>query len=186
MSSHRILLIGCSGSGKSTLTRELAKKLDLPVLHLDRIWHATNYDDDAKQFLRQTQLDFIAKNDYFIIDGNYTGTMDCRIPHANLIIWLQIPRRLAMYRIIMRSIKRKFGIEQRIDMADEFREKLNREYFEFLKFVWNFEKNSTPRIKAVLEHKAEDCRLVVIKNKKDQDVLLKQLVGKIADESTIY
>ena len=173
----KILLIGCSGSGKSTLTRELSEKLNLPTLHLDRIWHATNYDDKAKQLLRQTQLDFMAKNDHFIIDGNYTGTMDLRVPYANLIIWLRIPRHVSMYRVILRSIKGKLGLENRSDMADEFKEKLDREYFEFLKFVWNFEKNSTPKIKTALEKKNADCKVVVIRNQKDKEKLIKELVG---------
>ena len=177
MNTYRILIIGCSGSGKSTFTRELAKQLDLPVLHLDKIWHATDYSDQAKQSFKQLQLDFINEHDRFIIDGNYSGTMDVRIPHANLIIWLQFPRRVSMYRVIKRSIKRNFRLEQRIDMADEFKEKFNREYWKFLKFVWNFEKNSKPRITTALEHKAEDCRVVVIKNKKDKEALLKQLIG---------
>jgi len=177
MNNYKILLIGCSGSGKSTLTKKLGDILNLPTLHLDRIWHATNYSDEAKQFLRQTQLDFIAKNDQFIIDGNYTGTMDCRIPHANLIIWFRIPRYVSMYRVITRSIKGKLNLENRTDMAEEFTEKLDREYVEFLKFVWNFEKNSTPRIKAMLEKKNSDCQLVIIKNKNDKEQLLKELIG---------
>jgi len=173
----KIIVIGCSGSGKSTLARELGEILDLPVLHLDRIWHATNYDNEAKQFLSQTQIDFINKNDSFIIDGNYSGTMDLRTPHANLIIWFRIPRRVSMYRIISRSIKCRLGLEKRTDMATEFKEKLNREYFEFLKFVWNFEKNNTPKIKAAVEKRNVDCKVVIIKGKKDKEDLLKELVG---------
>lgn len=174
MKNYRILLIGCSGSGKSTLTRELVKILELPVLHLDRIWHATNYDEAGTKILKQAQLDFIKENDNFIIDGNYSGTMDLRVPHANLIIWFRIPRRISMYRIISRSIKCKLRLAKRSDMADEFKEKLNHEYFEFLKFVWNFEKNNTPKLEAALEKKNAACKVVVIKNKRDKEKLLEE------------
>ena len=177
MERLKILIIGCSGSGKSTLARELVKSLELPVLHLDRIWHATNYDEEGKQYLKQTQLDFINDNENFIIDGNYSGTVDLRIPHANLIIWFRIPRCVSMYRVIKRTLKGKLGLAKRSDMADEFKEKFDREYFEFLKFVWNFEKKNIPKLEAALEKRNADCKIVVIKNKKDKENLLKELVG---------
>ena len=34
---ERIIIIGCPGSGKSTLARVLGEKLDLTVVHLDRL-----------------------------------------------------------------------------------------------------------------------------------------------------
>ncbi|SCG68758.1 AAA domain-containing protein [Micromonospora echinaurantiaca] len=32
---HRILVAGSPGAGKSTLAREVARRLDLPLIHLD-------------------------------------------------------------------------------------------------------------------------------------------------------
>jgi len=177
MNKLKILIIGCSGSGKSTLTRVLRHQLKIPVLHLDRIWHATNYDEVGKQELRQAQLEFIHDHESFIIDGNYSGTMDLRIPHANLIIWFQIPRRVSMYRVIKRTIKGRLGLEKRCDMAKEFKEKFDREYIEFLKFVWHFEKNNIPRLEAALAKRSADCKLVIIRNKKDKEKLLEEIVG---------
>ena len=34
----RILIIGCCGAGKTTLANVLSKRLNLPVVHLDRLW----------------------------------------------------------------------------------------------------------------------------------------------------
>jgi len=178
MENHRILMLGCSGSGKSTLTRELIKSFKLPVLHLDRIWHTTNYDDEGVQLLRQTQINFINHNENFIIDGNYSGTMDLRIPYANLIIWFRVPRCVSMYRVIKRTVKGKLGLEKRSDMADEFKEKFDREYFDFLKFVWNFERDNTPKLEAALAKRNPDCKLVIIKNKKDKAAFLKEFEMK--------
>ncbi|WP_207232303.1 AAA family ATPase [Micromonospora kangleipakensis] len=33
---RRILIVGSAGAGKSTLAREVARRLDLPLIHLDR------------------------------------------------------------------------------------------------------------------------------------------------------
>lgn len=174
MKNCRILIIGCSGSGKSTLTRELIKNFELPVLHLDRVWHKTNYDEEGMKFLKQTQIDFMSKNESFIVDGNYSSTLDLRVPQANLIIWFQIPRYVTMYRVIKRTIKGKLGLEKRGDMAEDFKEKFNREYFEFLKFVWNFEKTEFPKMEAAFNKRDTDCKLVIIKNNKDKEAFLKE------------
>ena len=175
MEELRILIIGSSGGGKSTLSKQLAKELQLPVLHLDRIWHATNYDEEGWQILREAQMKFINENPAFIIDGNYSVTFDLRIPHANLIIWIKPSKYLALYRVLTRSIKVRLKLVDRSDMAEEFQEKLDREYFEFLKFVWNFEKNNVPKIEAGIAERSADCRLVIINNKQDREKLLKEL-----------
>lgn len=173
MSDMKILILGCSGSGKSTLTNALGKNFKLPVLHLDRVWHTTAYDEEGRQRLKQTQIDFINENKSFIIDGNYASTLDLRIPYANLIIWFQIPRRIRVYRVLKRTIKGKLGLENRSDIADEFKERFNREYLEFLKFVWNCKKTQFPKMEAAFAKRSADCKLVIIKNKKDKEQLLK-------------
>ncbi len=35
----KILIIGCSGSGKSTFAKKLGIKLNIPIYHMDMIWH---------------------------------------------------------------------------------------------------------------------------------------------------
>lgn len=173
MSNMKILILGCSGSGKSTLTKVLTKNFELPVLHLDRVWHQTAYDEEGQQYLKQTQIDFMNENASFIVDGNYASTLDLRVPYANLIIWLQIPRHITMYRILKRTIKGKLGLEVRSDMADEFKERFDREYVEFLKFVWHFDKTQLPKMEAAFAKRNADCKLVIIKNKKDKEQFFK-------------
>ena len=171
---YRILLIGNAGSGKSTLARELAVKLDLPVLHLDRIFHHPDFKGNMPAYY-EYQFEFMRQHDNFIIDGNSSGSLAKRSQVANLVIWFQFPRRVTISRVILRSIKVRLGLIERPDIADEFSEKFDREYWEFMKYIWNFPKTQYPRFVDALAHKADDCRVVVVKNKKDIDVLLKQL-----------
>ena len=177
MKNYKILLIGSPGSGKSTLTRELKKILDIPVLHLDKIWHTTNYDETAKKWFIKEQTKFMDNNTSWVIDGNYNGTLDLRIERANLIIWFHIPRRITMIRVLKRSIKRKFQKVAADDMSAEFKEKLNREYVDFLRFVWDFEKNNVPTMEEKLRQISPDCELIVVKNKGDVLHLLDKFRG---------
>jgi adenylate kinase family enzyme len=36
---RRIVVCGCSGAGKTVLARELGRRLDLPVTHLDALYY---------------------------------------------------------------------------------------------------------------------------------------------------
>ena len=83
----RIAIIGSSGSGKSTLARTLGVRLGLPVVHLDaHFWRAGWVETDKAQWQETVQA--LAHGERWIIDGNYSSTMDIRLPLAETIIFL--------------------------------------------------------------------------------------------------
>ncbi len=107
---QRVVVIGISGSGKSVFSQRLGEKLHIPVIHLDAYFHTagwkkvtkTDWDKQIESFIRQKT---------WILDGNYKRTLDVRIKAADIVIYLEIPKWLAFYRIIKRrmtnrSIKR--------------------------------------------------------------------------------
>jgi len=167
----KIILIGCSGTGKSTLARTLSEKLGLPVLHLDRIWHdpaqAANFHDIL--------ADFMDSHESFIVDGNYASTLPMRVQRADLVIWLKIPRVKSIFRVVWRSIKGRLGIFERSDMAEAFTEKFDKEYWEFLKFIWNFEKENFPKMEEALANRPKNCKLIVVKNDREKQRLIAEL-----------
>lgn len=85
---NKVLVIGSPGSGKSALSTHLSKYMSLPLYHLDQI----NWKDD-NQTIEQDELineikDFLIQQ-YWIIDGNYIDTLELRVSHAEVVIWLQ-------------------------------------------------------------------------------------------------
>lgn len=100
------MIIGQSGAGKSTLARKMQTITHSPLLPLDLLWHTTDYSDEAAEWFKAEQK-FMAENESWIIEGNYTGTATERIEEADQIILLKVPTLLAIYRVILRSIKRK-------------------------------------------------------------------------------
>ena len=47
----------------------------------------------------------LVKNEAWIIDGNYGGTMDIRFQAADTILFLDYPRTLCLYRAIKRTFQ---------------------------------------------------------------------------------
>ena len=71
---ERIIIIGCGGAGKSTLARKLGEVLDLPVVHLDKLfWKPGWVETTAEEFDALLAME-LAK-DKWIMDGNFNRTM---------------------------------------------------------------------------------------------------------------
>ena len=132
---QRILIIGCSGSGKSTLARALGRRLGLPIFHLDReYWRAGWQPGSDEDFDRR--LARIIALPQWIIDGNFSRTLELRLQHADAVVHLD----LARWRCLWGAAKRcflccNFESHPRPDMADGCPERWD---WEFVEWIWNF------------------------------------------------
>ena len=88
---ERILIIGCSGSGKSRLARALGQKQGLPVIHLDQLWWKENWQNVTKEEF-DSRLAMALNMDRWIIDGNYSRTMEARLSRCDTVIYLDFSR----------------------------------------------------------------------------------------------
>lgn len=167
----KIMIIGSSGSGKSTFARELGKITSYPILHLDKVFH--KYPSEiAREKLREATRIFIFQNENVIIDGNYGSTLDERLPFADEVIWLKTPRLKTTFRVIKRSIKSRIFGKNRPDIAEEFKEKWDKEYLEFLKFVWTFPEKEFPQIEQKIKEFNVESKVIVLNNRKDKEKYL--------------
>lgn len=171
----KILIIGSPGAGKSTLSRQLIQHYQLPALHLDRLWHATDYSESAREQFHADLAAFMAASDCWLIDGNYAGSLPLRLVQADLVIWLDFPPLLCLYRVLKRSLTTRLTGRKRPDMAEAFQERFDKEYLDFLKFVWHFPRQTKPRLLEVLEQ--FDGQLLVLK--KPADCRLESLLPRL-------
>ena len=88
----RIAIVGGPGTGKTTLAQKLSEILKLPALHLDSVNFKRNWEkiDDKT---RDSIILEKAKEEYWIIDGNYVGTLPKRLERADLVILLDYSTR---------------------------------------------------------------------------------------------
>ncbi len=136
---QRIAIIGPCGAGKSTLARKLGEITGLPVWHLDRLWWLPGWVEETQERF-DAKLTEVVEGEEWIIDGNYSRTFHLRLSRADVVIFLDFPRRIYFRRVLWR-IAKGYG-RTRPDLADNCPEKFDSE---FLRFVWNIPRDSRPR-----------------------------------------
>ena len=155
---ERIIIIGCGGAGKSTLARQLGEKTGLPVVHLDKLFWKPGWvemERDAFDALLRREL----AKDKWIMDGNFNRTMPERIARCDTIIYLDFNRVTCLLGV-MKRILMTYGTV-RPDMGEGCPERID---FEFLKWVWDFNKNKREKYYKLL-NETEGVQTIVLKNR---------------------
>ena len=157
---ERILIIGCSGSGKSRLARILGKELGLPVVHLDQLWWQADWQNvTVEEFDSRLAMDL--EMDRWIIDGNYSRTREARLSRCDTVIYLDFSRWVCLLGMCQRIMSNRG--KTRPDMPAGCPERFS---WEFVKWIWNFNKNNRVQNYTYLA-KAKHAKAVVLKNRKE-------------------
>ena len=86
----RIIIIGSPGAGKSTFSRNLRDRSGLPLYHLDNIWHQPDRTTISREEFDEKLLAILAKESW-IIDGNYSRTLELRLKYCDTVFLLDYP-----------------------------------------------------------------------------------------------
>ena len=151
---RRIAIIGPGGAGKSTLARQIGAKTGLPVVHLDAHYWGAGWVEPPKEAWEQA-VRGLAEGEAWVMDGNYGGTMDLRLAAADTIVFLDLPRRVCLPRVLGRSFATRN--RTRPDMAAGCPERLT--WF-FLKYIWNYRRDRRPGVLERMQKYAEGRKLV--------------------------
>jgi adenylate kinase family enzyme len=165
----RILVIGSGGAGKSTLAKRLDRVLNVGVVHLDSLYWKPGWIETPKQDWQKT-IESIISRDSWIIDGNYSGTLDSRLAACDTVIFLDSGRMICLWRVIKRAMR--YRKKSRPDMAPGCPEKLN---FEFFRWIWNYQKRTRPKIVRMLKEKAENKTVIWLRTGKEAETFLSEL-----------
>ena len=104
---RRIAIIAsASGNGKTTLGRRLAHLTGLRFVELDALVHGPGWSETPDAALRAALAPIVAA-DGWVIDGTYQHKLgDLVLVNADLIIWLDLPMRVWLPRLIRRTGRR--------------------------------------------------------------------------------
>lgn len=146
---QRIVIVGTPGSGKSTLCSRIGETLHIPYYHLDHYaWEGRTL---VKGERLQKQVEAIVATEAWIVDGTYSQTLDQRLARADVLIVLSDTRWRCILRVVRRYIKGKFQ-SQIGDNPDTLS-------FEFIKYIWNYERDVLPKVYRIYQRHAQTCRL---------------------------
>lgn len=155
---RRVLVIGSGGSGKSTFSRSLGERLGLEVIHLDKEYWRPGWVEPTKEEWRLA-VERLCARESWVMDGNYSGTLDLRLEACDTVIFLDLPRAVCVWRVLKRALM--YRNSTRPDMAEGCRESFNPK---FLHWVWTYSSRRRPKILARLREVAADKCVVRLRS----------------------
>lgn len=157
------MIFGDSASGKSTFAHELGNKLNVPVLHLDRMMD--NIGRENGEQIKNVIEEYCNKDEW-IIEGNaFTKDPDSRIEKADTVYVFKTLPIITLFRHIKRFFKIRLGQERRRGSSDT---RLNLIYF----IPYIFIKFPKRRDRAISLAKKKVKNIVTIKSYQDAQRIL--------------
>lgn len=157
----KIIVIGCSGSGKTTFAERLRDKIGLPLFYLDAIWHKPDRTHISREYF-DARLGEILALDRWIIDGNYSRTLERRIEACDTVIWFDLPTE-----VCLEGVRERRG-KPRIDMPWVETE----EDPEFIELIKKYNDEQRPKVLSLLEKYRSGREIIVFRNRREADELL--------------
>lgn len=159
----KIAVLGYAGSGKTYLSDYLAKKKNIPVLHLDDIkWDKEWQPVDDAVVLPKVK-EFMDNSDW-IIDGYYTYLMiDERLRSSDKIILLLLPRTTCFFRALKRTKSRR---------KDGYKNDMNWWFINFV--LWGCRNKERRTFYKEITEKYKN-KTIVLKTKRQVDEFLRSM-----------
>jgi len=105
------VLASASGNGKTTVGRQLAERLEVPFVELDALVHGPNWTETPNEELRAI-LEPVVASEGWVIDGAYRNKIgDLVLARADTVVWLDLPVRVWLPRLVRRTVRRIRGRE---------------------------------------------------------------------------
>ena len=111
LSPRRIVIVGNTGAGKTTLARHLSDCLALPRIELDALHWEPGWRQASAEVLR-TRVEEALAGPAWVVDGNYGTVRDIVWRRADLLVWLDYPLSLVLWRLLLRTLRRALTREE--------------------------------------------------------------------------
>lgn len=163
---QKVIIIGCPGSGKSTFARALRDLTGLPLCHLDMLYWNKDKTTVSREVFDE-RLQAVLEQEKWIIDGNFSRTMERRLSACDKVFFLDLPSE-----VCLESVRGRIGT-QRTDLPWLETE----EDAEFMDYIRSFPIEQKPTILALLQ-KFPQLSVTVFSSREETELYLKALKEK--------
>lgn len=168
---QRILLIGNAGAGKTTFAKQLAQKLRLPLVHLDKLYWCGNWEHLARNefdAILQTELE----KPQWIIDGNFNRTIPHRLQYCDTVLYFDFPTITCLCGITKRTLTNLGKV--RSDMGGNCMEHFDSQKISLYRNVLTFNKQHRRDYYELLDN-ADNVNVNIFKNRRQANAFLAKL-----------
>lgn len=170
---QRVMIVGQPGSGKTTLAREMGRRTELPVIHIDKIhWQAgwiERSKDEKTRLCREAEA-----RDRWIFEGGHSTTWDSRIARADVLIWIDRASLLRFWRVLLRALIRRGS--SRPDLPEDCPELLGN-LPGFFSFMWMTRKSARSKLKQLAVSAPSTCHVICLRSNRQTKLFLES-IGK--------
>ena len=158
----KILVIGCPGSGKSTFARRLRDLTGLPLYYLDQIWHKPDRTTVSRPEF-DAALGEILAQDTWIIDGNYSRTLERRVAACDAVFLMDYPTDVCL----TGAAARVGQVREEMPWTEETLDP------EFAQYIRDFAAEQLPQVYELLTQYGKDREIVIFHSREEADAWLR-------------
>ena len=157
----KVIVIGCPGAGKTTFSEKLRDRIGLPLFYLDAIWHKPDRTHISRAEYDE-RLGEILSLDAWIIDGNYSRTVERRLAACDTVFLFDLPVEACLEGAIARLGKARYDVPWIDTQLDP---RLKQE-------IEDFPSKNLPVIYELLEQYKDGRQIVILKSREQADAFL--------------
>lgn len=160
----KVIVIGCPGSGKTTFAEKLHKATGIPLYYLDAIWHKPDKTHISREEFDE-RISEIFATDEWIIDGNYSRTIEMRLKECDTVFLFDLPTEVCLQGATERIGKGRYDlpwIEKELDP-------------EFEQFIKNFAETTLPKIYELIDKYKDGRQVIIFKSREEADEFIQRI-----------
>ncbi len=160
----KIIVIGCPGSGKTTFAEKLRNKIGIPLFYLDAIWHKSDRTHISREEFDARLAEILAL-DSWIIDGNYSRTIESRIAACDTVFLFDLPAEVCLEGAVSRLGKKRCDMPWCDTELDPW----------LKKEIEEFGGKNLPAIYALIDKYQDGKTVVIFKNREEADGFVRRI-----------